>query len=104
MDSTKLKKDDLVEVITGKDRGKTGRIIKVDRKAMRIFIQGVNMVKKAKKPKSQQDKGGIIEIEAGISASNVQMVCKKCGKTRVKFEFGKDGSKVRKCRKCGDEL
>lgn len=103
MVKTKLKKDDNVKVIAGREKGKTGRVIKIDREKNRVFLQGVNLVKKAKKARSQQDKGGIVEIEAPIDASNVMIICKKCGPTRITNVIDGD-SKVRKCRKCGEVL
>jgi len=99
----KLKKDDNVQIIAGKDKGKSGRILKVDRDKNRVIVQGLNMVKKAMKRKNQQDKGGIMDIEAAIHASNVMIVCKKCGPTRIKLDFDAD-KKIRKCRKCGEVL
>ena len=99
----KLKKEDTVQIIAGKDKGKTGRVIRIDQKKDKVFIQGLNMVKKAMKPKSQNDKGGIIDIEAGLDLSNVMIVCKKCGPTRIGIK--KDGDiKVRFCKKCGETL
>ncbi|MEJ2662660.1 MAG: 50S ribosomal protein L24 [Spirochaetia bacterium] len=99
----KLKKEDTVKVIAGKEVGKTGRILKIDRTKGRVLVEGLNLVKKAIKPKKQNDKGGIKEIEASISISNVMIMCKKCGITRVGFDF-KNDKKTRVCRKCGDEL
>ncbi len=101
----KLKKDDVVQVIAGKDRvaGKTGRIIRVDRKNGKVIVQGVNMAKKALRRKNQQDKGGIADVEMPLDVSNVAIVCKKCGPTRIAIDVeGK--SKVRKCKKCGEVL
>ncbi len=99
----KLKKDDTVQVLSGDDAGKQGRIVKVDRKADKVIVQGVNIIKKAMRKRSQQDKGGIMEIEAPIQASNVNIVCKKCGPTKIATATeGK--AKVRKCRKCGEAL
>ena len=100
---TKLKKDDTVQIIAGKDKGKTGKVIRVDRRKGRILIQGLNMKKKTVRPKNQQDKGGIIEIEAPMSISNVMIVCKKCGPTRLGYQFDGDAKK-RICRKCGETL
>jgi len=99
----KLKKDDLVKVITGKEKGKTGTIVKVDRSTGRVIVSGLNMIKKARKPKKQGEKGGIVEIEAPISISNVMIMCKKCGPTRIGVEVSGD-QKVRKCKKCGEVL
>ena len=99
----KLKKEDTVQIITGKDKGKRGRILKILRDKDRILVEGANIVKKAKKRKNQQDRGGIIEIEAPIHSSNLMIVCKKCGPTRIGYKMeGKE--KTRICRKCGEAL
>jgi len=99
----KLKKEDTVEVITGKDKGKRGRVLKIFRDKDRIVVEGINMVKKAKKRRKQQDRGGIIEIEAAIHTSNLMIACKKCGPTRIGFKLDGD-KKIRVCRKCGEAL
>ncbi|MCL2804339.1 MAG: 50S ribosomal protein L24 [Treponema sp.] len=99
----KLKKEDTVEVIAGKDKGKRGRILKVVRDADRILVEGLNMVKKAKKKRKQQDRGGIVEIEAAIHSSNLMIVCKKCGPTRIGYKLDGD-KKIRICKKCGEAL
>jgi len=97
----KLKKEDTVEIIAGKDKGKRGRILKILRDKDRIVVEGANIVKKAKKRKNQRDRGGIIEIEAAIHSSNVAKVCKTCGPTRIGYKIeGK--TKTRVCRKCGE--
>ncbi len=100
---TKLKKDDLVQVISGKSKGKQGKIVEVDRDKGRAIVQGVNMVKKAMKKKSQTDRGGIIEIEAPVRLSNMMIICKKCGPTRIGYKIEGDAKK-RVCRKCGEAL
>jgi len=99
----KLKKEDTVEVITGKDKGKRGRVLKIFRDKDRIVVEGVNLVKKAKKRRKQQDRGGIIEIEAAIHSSNLMIACKKCGPTRIGYKLDGD-KKLRVCRKCGEAL
>jgi large subunit ribosomal protein L24 len=99
----KLKKEDTVQVVAGKDAGKSGKVLRIDRNKGRVVVQGLNMVKKSVKPKSQQDKGGIIDIEAGLAVSNVMIVCKKCGPVRIGYKTDGD-SKVRVCRKCGEVL
>ena len=99
----KLRKEDTVKVIAGKEKGKTGKILKINRDAQKVILRGLNMVKKAKKPRSQQDKGGIIDIEMPIQASNVMILCKKCGPTRIGFRSDGDG-KIRICKKCGEKL
>jgi large subunit ribosomal protein L24 len=104
----KLQKEDNVEIIAGKDKGKRGRILKIFRDDERVVVEGANIVKKARKRRSNQDRGGIIEVEAPLHYSNVLIVCKKCGPTRVgyKLETGKDSeiTKTRICRKCGEAL
>ncbi len=99
----KLKKDDSVRVIAGKERGKTGRVLRIDRDRGRVYVQGVNLVKKAVKKRKATDKGGIIDIEAAIDVSNLQIVCKTCGPSRIGYKFD-GGTKVRVCRKCGETL
>ena len=100
---TKLKRDDTVQIISGRDKGKSGKILRIDGKSGRIFIQGLNMVKKAVKPKRQNEKGGIIDVEASLAIANVMIVCRKCGPTRVGMNLnGKEKKRV--CRKCGEDL
>jgi len=99
----KLKKEDTVEVIAGKDKGKRGRILKILRDKDRILVEGINIVKKTQKKRKQQDRGGIVEVEAAIHSSNLMIVCKKCGPTRIGYKIEGD-SKIRVCRKCGEAL
>ncbi|MGP1587210.1 MAG: 50S ribosomal protein L24 [Treponemataceae bacterium] len=99
----KIHKDDLVEVIAGKDKGKRGTILKVIRDDDRVIVSGVNLVKKAMRKKNNQDRGGISEIEAPLNISNVAIVCKKCGPTRIGYKIDGD-KKNRVCRKCGETL
>jgi large subunit ribosomal protein L24 len=97
----KLKKEDNVEIIAGKDKGKRGKVLKILRDKDRVIVEGANIVKKTKKRKSQRDRGGIIEIEAALHSSNVMIVCKKCGPTRIGFKTEGE-AKVRICKKCGE--
>ena len=99
----KLKKEDNVQVISGKDKGKRGRILKIYRDKDRVVVEGVNLVKKAKKKRKQNDRGGIVEIEAALHSSNLMIICKKCGPTRVGYKFEAD-KKVRMCKKCGEAI
>ena len=100
----KIRKDDTVQVLAGKDKGKRGTVVRVLTKKAAVIVSGVNIVKKAMKKRSQQDQGGIAEIEAPLNISNVGIVCKKCGRP-VKIGYKIDGDKkVRVCRKCGDIL
>ena len=99
----KLKKEDNVQIIAGKDKGKKGRILKILRDKDRVVVEGANIVKKAKRRRNQQDRGGIIEVEAAIHSSNVAIICRKCGPTRIGYKL--DGkNKTRICRKCGEAL
>jgi large subunit ribosomal protein L24 len=75
----KLRKEDQVQVVAGKDKGKQGKVIRIDRDKGRAIVAGVNMVKKAQKKRKQTDRGGIMEIEAAIAVSNIMIVCRKCG-------------------------
>ncbi|MCX7023490.1 MAG: 50S ribosomal protein L24 [Spirochaetes bacterium] len=99
----KLRKDDTVEVIVGKDKGKRGPILGIDRDRGRAVVQGINMVKKAMKKSKQNDRGGIVEIEAAVHLSNLMIVCKKCGPTRIGYRIEGENKK-RVCRKCGEAL
>lgn len=105
MNKTKLKRDDTVQIIAGKDTGKSGKILKIDTDSNRVIVQGLNMVKKAVKPKRQNEKGGIIDIEAALSISNLMIVCRKCGPTRIGIDFDSNtGERKRICRKCKEVL
>ena len=99
----KLKKNDQVKIIAGKNIGNTGRILKVDKAKGTVIIEGQNMVKKAMRQKKQNQKGGIVEIEAPVKISNVMILCKKCGPTRIGIK-NTDSQKIRMCKKCGEEL
>ncbi|MDR1626404.1 MAG: 50S ribosomal protein L24 [Spirochaetia bacterium] len=97
----RVKKDDEVRVMAGREKGKSGRVLKVDHAKGRVLVEGVNMVKKAVKKKKQNDRGGIIEVESSLHISNVKLVCKKCGPVRTGYKFEND-KKVRICKKCGE--
>ena len=99
----KIRKDDTVQVIAGKDKGKRGAVVRVIAKKDAVIVSGINMVKKAMRKRSQQDQGGIAEIEAPLNISNVAIVCKKCGPTQIGFKIDGD-KKTRVCRKCGEAL
>ncbi len=99
-----VKKGDNVLVITGKDAGKTGEILEVNRETGRVVVAGVNIQAHHKKPRSKDDKGGIIKSEGAIDASNVQVVCPVCKKaTRVAHNLV-EGKSVRVCKKCAATL
>ena len=99
-----IRKDDKVVVLSGKDKGKQGKVIKADPKAMKVIVEGVNVATKHQKPRKQGEEGGIFKIETPIYTSKVQLVCPKCGKaTRVGHKVEGD-KKVRVCKKCGAEI
>jgi large subunit ribosomal protein L24 len=101
----KIKKNDKVVVIIGKEKGKIGTVLKVDSEKGRLVVEKVNMVKKHAKPSSQTAQGGIIEKEAHLNISNVMIVCNKCAEpTRIGSRMLEDGSKVRICKKCGEPM
>jgi len=97
-----IKKNDTVEVLTGRDRGKRGRVLRVLPEKAKAVVEQVNMVKRHTRPNPQKNiKGGILEKEAPISISNVAVVCKECGKsTRVGSRRDNDGVAVRYCVRC----
>jgi large subunit ribosomal protein L24 len=99
----KIRKNDTVEIIAGKDKGKRGSVVRIFTHKDRLVVGGANIVKKAMKKKSAQDAGGIAEIEAPLHVSNVAIVCKKCGPTRIGYKVSGD-KKTRVCRKCGEAL
>ena len=99
-----IRKDDKVVVITGKDKGKEGKVLVADPKAGKVIVEGVSVATKHQKPRKQGEEGGIIKVETPIYASKVMVVCPKCGKpTRVAHKLD-GGKKVRVCKKCGAEL
>ena len=98
----RLKKDDTVKIIAGKDKGLTGKIVKIDPVNERVVVQGANMVKKTMKKQNAQDKGGIMEIEAPIHVSNVALVSKG-GVSKVGYKV-ENGKKVRFAKKTGEVL
>ena len=104
MNKMSIRKDDLVVVLSGKDKGKQGKVMIADPKAMKVVVEGVNVATKHQKAQKQGQEGGIIKVETPIYASKVQLVCPKCGKgTRVAHKIT-DGKKVRVCKKCGAEI
>lgn len=100
-----VKKEDTVMVITGKDKGKKGRIIAAYPRQNRVLVEGVNMVKKHQKPTQQNPQGGILEQEAAIHVSNVMLLDPKSGKpTRVGYTVLENGNKVRVAKKSGEVI
>jgi len=101
---TSLKKNDKVLVISGRDNGKSGKILKILNSSNRALVEGVNMVKKHNKP-TPTSSGGIIEKEAPIHLSNLMIICPKCTEgTRISKKILEDKTKTRICKKCGEEI
>ena len=99
-----IKRDDKVIVLSGKDKGKQGKVMSADPKAMKVIVEGVNVATKHQKAQKQGQEGGIIKVETPIYVSKVQLVCPKCGKaTRVAHKI-ENGKKTRVCKKCGAEI
>ena len=101
----KIKKNDMVMVITGRDRGKTGKVMRVLPERGRVVIERLNIVKRHSKPRGAQSPGGIVEKEASINISNVMIFCDRCNApVRVGVKSADDGSKSRNCRRCGEAI
>lgn len=100
-----VKKGDMVEVIGGKHRGKRGKVLKVVPKEGKLVIEGINIMKRHSKPTQKLPQGGIVEKEAPVYSSRVMLVCPKCGNAvRVGRGYLGDGSKVRVCKNCGEQI
>ena len=98
-----VKKGDVVQIITGKDAGKRGKILSVDTAKGRVMVEGANMVSKHMKPTQANPQGGILKKEGTIASSNVLLYCTKCrGPVRHGKQILSDGTKVRVCKKCGE--
>jgi large subunit ribosomal protein L24 len=101
----KIRRDDQVLVTAGKERGKRGQVREVFSKHQRVVVQGLNMVKRHQRQRSEREPAGIIEKEAPIHISNVKLICTSCQKpARVTFRVRPDGVKVRVCRLCGEDV
>ena len=100
-----VKKGDLVQIITGKDAGKKGKVLNVDPQKGRVIVEGLNIVKQHMRPTRVNPQGGITEIEAPLDSSNVMIFCEKCKKpVRINKVFLADGKKVRVCNQCGEHF
>lgn len=100
-----IHKNDEVKVMAGRDKGKTGRVLEVDPRGQRLYVEHVNMIKRHTRPNpNKQIRGGILEKEGPIHVSNVALVCGDCGPTRIQHREKAEGGKVRVCAKCGKVL
>lgn len=105
----RLKKNDNVIMLQGKDRGKRGKLLFVLPESGKVAVEGLNMIKKHQRAKKQGQKGQVVHKERAINVSNVQIICPRCGKpTRIGYQIntdaGKGGVKVRICKKCKSEI
>lgn len=99
-----VKTNDTVIVISGDDKGKKGKVLQVSPKEGKVIVEGINIVKKHVKPRPPQEAGGIVDAEAPMYSSKVQLYCEKCGKATRAAHKIVDGKKVRVCAKCGASL
>ncbi len=100
----KVKKGDNILITAGKDKGRTGKILRVLVKEEAVLVEGINLKKKHSKPRKEGEKGQIVQIPAPLDVSNIKVICSKCGKaTRVGYKVDKE-KKVRVCKKCGQEI
>ena len=102
----RVRKGDTVKVMAGPDRGKSGRILSIDARKNRVTVEHANIIKRHTRPNPAKNiKGGIVEREASMNASNVMLVCTNCGKhTRIGHTILPDGTKVRSCKKCNETI
>lgn len=102
---THLKVNDRVEVTTGSDKGRVGKIIRIDRSRSRAVVEKINMVKRHTKPSATNQQGGIIDKEAPVALSNLKLICPKCAQTsRTGRKIFEDGTKARFCKKCNESV
>ncbi|MBR6873734.1 MAG: 50S ribosomal protein L24 [Ruminococcus sp.] len=107
MNSLHVRTGDTVVILSGKDKGKKGKVLQVSPKERKVIVEGLNIATKHVKPRNAQQQGGIVEAEAAMYADKVQVICPKCGKpTRVGHKILEDGTKIRVCKHagCGEEL
>jgi large subunit ribosomal protein L24 len=101
----RIRHDDTVEVISGEDRGKRGRVLAVFPERGRAIVEGVNFIKRHTKPNRTNPQGGIVEKEAPVHLSNLMLICPKCsGRTKVRAEQRESGARVRICRSCAEAI
>jgi len=100
----RIRKGDRVQVLTGKDRGKVGEIMRVIPARNRVIVDGVNVAKRSTRARRGTMQGGIIDKDMPVHASTVALLCAQCGPTRVGVRIDDQGRKIRVCRKCGGDL
>ena len=101
MNKLHVRKDDMVVILSGKDKGKKGKVLETSPKEQKLIVEGINMVTKHVKPRRQGEAGGIVKAEGAFYACKAMLVCPSCGKaTRVAHKVLADGTKTRVCKKC----
>ena len=101
MNKLHVRKDDMVVILSGKDKGKKGKVLETSPKEQKLIVEGINMVTKHVKPRRQGEAGGIVKAEGAFYACKAMLVCPSCGKaTRVAHKVLEDGTKMRACKKC----
>jgi large subunit ribosomal protein L24 len=101
----KIRKNDRVKIVKGKDRGKTGKVLRINSKEDKVYIEGANIISKHTRQQDQNKPGGIIKKEGPINISNIRLICPNCGKAaRVGFVVGESGEKARVCKKCNQQI
>ncbi|MEN8211495.1 MAG: 50S ribosomal protein L24 [Thermodesulfobacteriota bacterium] len=102
---TKIKKDDKVKVLTGKDKGKIGKVLKIVKKTNRVVIENINVVKVNQRPTQANPQGGIVEKNMPVHVSNLMIMCNSCVKpTRISMKLLEDGKRVRICKQCNQQI
>ena len=102
---TKIKKDDKVKVLTGKDKGKIGKVLKIVKKTNRVVIENINVVKANQRPTQANPQGGIVEKNMPVHVSNLMIMCNSCVKpTRISMKLLEDGKRVRICKQCNQKI
>ena len=105
MEKIRIKKDDKVKVLTGKDKGKIGKVLKVVKKTNRVIVENINMVKVHQRPSQANPQGGIVEKNMAVHISNLMIMCNSCVKpTRIGMKTLEDGKRVRICKKCDQQI
>ena len=100
-----IRKNDQVVITTGKERGKTGKVLAILRERNRALVEKLNLVKRHQRPTQKLPRGGVVEKEASIHLSNLMVYCLKCSKgVRLGVKIEKDGTKIRVCKKCGENI
>ena len=103
--NARLKKGDNVKVLSGKDRGKTGKVVSVDPKASRVTVEGINLLTRHQRPKKSGKKGQKVRLPAPLAVSRLMIICPHCNKpTRIGSHVNDKGVKLRSCKKCGKDI